>query len=93
MRMTDRKASVSDPFAQSTKPRWRRLLARRQPQYAPKRYAKVAGLIGPVVAFVVPAHHRLLVIVLVGALFFVPSMLVEAWFRQRERRRREQILP
>lgn len=39
------------------------------------------------------SHHRLVVIVIVGALFFVPSMLLEAWFRQRERRRSEQILP
>jgi hypothetical protein len=91
--MRDRGADASDPFAAGAKPRWRHLLTRRQRKYAPKRYAQVAGLIGPLVAFMVPAHHRLVVIVLVGALFFVPSVLVEGWFRKRERRRREQILP
>ncbi len=91
MRVPDRRANGSDPFAQSAEPRWRGLLASRRRKYAPKRYAKVAGLVGPVVGFMVPAHHRLVVIV--GALFFVPSMLLEAWFRQRERRRSERILP
>ncbi len=91
--MSDRRINVGDPFEQSAEPRWRGLLNRRRRRYAPKRYAKVAGLICPIVAFMVPAHHRLVVIVLVGALFFLPPMLLEAWYRQRERRRREQILP
>jgi hypothetical protein len=50
-------------------------------------------MLGPVVALLVPAHHRPVVIVVVVALFFLPSILVEAWFRQRARRRTEQILP
>ncbi len=91
--MPDRIPSPNDPFAERARPWWRRLLVGGKQTYAPKRYARVAATLGPVVAFLVPAHHRPVVIVLVGALFVLPSMLVEAWFRQRARRRDEQILP
>jgi hypothetical protein len=63
-----------------------------KPKHAPKRYRRVAGSIGPAVAFLLPAHHRPAIILGVTALFIVPPTLLEAWFKRRHRRSEEQLL-
>lgn len=82
-----------DPFGESSVPWWQRLRGRGRAKYAPKRYSRVAGAIGPTTALVLPASHRPATVAAVGALFFLPPMLVEAWFKRRRRREDEQLLP
>jgi hypothetical protein len=84
---------MTDPFGQKSIPWWRRLRGRNRPNYAPKRYAGIAGMIGPTTAFALPASHPPATIVTVGMLFFLPPVLVEAWWKQRRRRQDEQLLP
>lgn len=82
-----------DPFGERSIPWWQRLRGRGRAKYAPKRYSRVAGAIGPTTAFALPASHRPATVAAVGALFFLPPALVEAWFKRRRRREDEQLLP
>jgi hypothetical protein len=70
---------------------WRR----DRPRSAPKRYARVAGAIGPTVAWLLPVPHgtnHWAVVSLVAVLFVVPPLLVEAWWKRQSRRRAERLL-
>jgi hypothetical protein len=85
---------MTDPFAESSTPWWRRMWRRARTDSAPKRYAAPAGAIGPIVALMSSTHgydlsHK---IVFFFALFVVPPTLVEAWWKQHRRREDERVL-
>jgi hypothetical protein len=84
---------MSDPFAESSMPWWRRMWRRARTNSAPKRYAGPAGAIGPIVALGVSTHGMDLAheIVFVFALFVIPPALVEIWWKQRTRRESERL--
>jgi hypothetical protein len=84
---------TTDPFAE-TQPAWwwRLLFGGSRTKYTPRRYARIAALIGPTIALVVPSAHHLAREIVLLLLILVPSTLVEAWYKRRQRRRDEQLL-
>ena len=84
---------MTDPFAESPTPWWRRMW-RARTDGAPKRYAAPAGAIGPITALTGSTHgydlsHK---IAFFFALFVVPPALVEAWWKRHRRREDERVL-
>jgi hypothetical protein len=81
-----------DPFAE-TQPAWwwRRLFDDKGTKYAPKRYAKAAAFVGSITVAAIPHSHHFATYVVVALLLFAPASLVETWYKQRQRRRDEQL--
>jgi hypothetical protein len=84
---------MTNPFAESTTPWWRRMW-RARTDGAPKRYTVPAGAIGPVAGLMDSAHGHDLShnVVFFLALFVIPPALVETWWKQRRRREGERVL-
>jgi hypothetical protein len=83
-----------NPFGEKPVPWWRRL-HRSSKGRAPKRYAVVAGSLGPMAGFVIASGDGLdkpTRVALVAGLTLVPPSLVEVWWRRRECRSKEKLL-
>lgn len=84
-----------NPFGETQVP-WRRSLLWSGKSRAPRRYAGTAAVLGPLAGLVLQSGDGLdegtrLAIVAVASL--VPPYVVESWWRARERRRQELVLP
>jgi len=76
-------------------PWWRSLLQSGKKGRAPKRYAGAAGALGPLSGLVFQSGDGLdkpTQIAIVAGLTFIPPLLVEYWWRGRERCEEEQLL-
>jgi hypothetical protein len=85
-----------DPFGEKPAPWWERMWRRGRSKGAPKGYAMVAGAVGLFAGFLLSGLHgidhstrTLLVPIMTG----LPPALLEIWWKQRARRRAEQLLP
>jgi hypothetical protein len=77
-------------------PRWRSLLRPGKKGRAPKRYAGAAGALGPLSGLVLQSGDGLdkpTRLAIVAGLTFTPPLVVEYWWRWRERRENERLLP
>ena len=88
--------SITNPFGERPVSWWRRLRQRRKRSaYAPKRYSVVAGGLGTFMGFGVAAvqgmDYDIRVLVIAGVTV-LPSALLEGWWKQRSRRRAEQLI-
>jgi hypothetical protein len=81
---------MSDPFAETPTPRWKRGRAKATKR-TPRRQAAVAGGLGGLVTFALAGHHSLAKALLVGAVAALPSALLEAWHKGRHRRREDRL--
>lgn len=90
---------MSDPFGEKSSPwwrvAWRVLFSSGGKPRAPKPFAAAAGALGPISGLLLHGVGGLdgptRAAVFVG-LTFIPPLVVERWWRERERRREEQLL-
>jgi hypothetical protein len=86
---------VPYPFGEKPAPWWRSLLRFGGKGRAPKRYAGTAGALGPIAGLALQSGdglNRPERLAIFAVLTFVPPMLVEYWWRGRERRQEEELL-
>jgi hypothetical protein len=84
----------ANPFGEKPVPWWRRLHRSRKGR-APKRYAAVAGAMGPMGGLFITSGDGLdrpARVALVAGLTLLPPSLVEVWWRRRERRKADRLL-
>jgi hypothetical protein len=81
-----------DPFGEKPASWWRSLLRSGGKGRAPKRYAGAVGALGPITGIALQSGDGLdkpTRLAIVAGLTFVPPVLVEYWWRGRERREEE----
>ncbi len=88
--------SIADPFGEQPVSWWRRVWQRRESStHAPKGYARIAGGLGTLMGFGAAdgqgMEHDVRVLVIAGVTV-LPSVLLEVWWKQRSRRRAEQLI-
>lgn len=85
---------ATDPFGEERVAWWRSLLKSGKTR-APKRYAAVAGALGPISGLFLASEDgfdRPTRVAIFASLTFIPPFLVERWWRGRDRRREERLL-
>jgi hypothetical protein len=83
-----------DPFGETPVPWWRSLL-RSGKGRAPKRYTAPAGALGSLSGLVLQSGDGLdkpMRFAIFAGLTLIPPLLVERWWKGRERRREERLL-
>jgi len=88
--------SIANPFGEQPVSWWRRAWQRRESStHAPKGYAGIAGGLGTLMGFGMAAvqgmDHDVRVLVIAGVTVLPPALL-EVWWKQRSRRRAEQLI-
>jgi len=84
--------SASNLFGEKPVSSWRRAWRWINTERAPKRYARTAGAVGPVAGVFLTAGDGLdkpTRVFIVVSLTVIPPLVVEGWWRARERRRAE----
>lgn len=83
-----------DPFGEKPLPWWRRL-HQADKGHAPKRYARFAGVFGPLSGLILQGGDGLSKpgrLAIFAGLSLIPPYLVERWWRERECRQAERLL-
>lgn len=83
-----------DPFGEKPVPWWR-WLRHYGKGHAPKRYARFAGVFGPLSGLILQSGDGLSKpgrLAIFAGLSLIPPYLVERWWREHERRQEERLL-